>query len=166
MMEHHRADASFRVHHHPFGQLHSDFFLLQKLPEADLVVEVGASRIAKAVAFPAITRSETLRHRKFGRIGETPVFADPTMQPFSTSFRGLDSERLQPVRFEVVPLVFCLFAALANAFTRGNHKKSHVVALSVLWCEHVIAEAKKIAGSLPLEIKCVQRRDRSRLEKV
>src|SRR5882762_9317531 len=122
MMEHHRADASFRVHHHPFGQLHADFFRLQKLPEADLVVEVGASRISKAVALPAITRSETLGHVEFRRIRKAPIFADPTMQPLRASFRGLDSQGLQPVRFEVVALVFCPFAALANAFTGGNYK--------------------------------------------
>ena len=54
MLENERADAGFGIHHHAFGKLHADFFGAQKLPDADLIIEIRARGISKAVAFAAI----------------------------------------------------------------------------------------------------------------
>src|SRR6266849_3710975 len=57
------AYARFWIHHHAFGELYPDGFGVQQLPEPGLIVQVRASRIAKAVALPAIPRYEPLGHR-------------------------------------------------------------------------------------------------------
>ena len=54
MMEDEGADAGFRVHHHPFGEVNSDFFGTQEEPDTGLVFEIRTSGIAEAVALAAI----------------------------------------------------------------------------------------------------------------
>jgi hypothetical protein len=58
MMEDQAADARFRIHHHPVGQLHADLLGLQQLEDPALIVEVRARRIPEAVALAAIARRE------------------------------------------------------------------------------------------------------------
>src|SRR5580700_95882 len=101
MVEDQCADAGFRVHHHAFSQPHANIFGPEQLPDSLLVVQVGASRIAEAVALAAIARREAFLHSHGGRIGESPIFADAAMQPFGAAFGRLDGQRLQSVRFEV-----------------------------------------------------------------
>src|SRR5260370_32987960 len=57
MMKSQGADTGFRFHHHPSGQLHADFFRLEKLPEANLTCKVGAIGMAKPVRPPAMGHS-------------------------------------------------------------------------------------------------------------
>jgi hypothetical protein len=38
MVKHYRAHAGFRVHHHAFGELHSDLFRSQQLPDSYLIL--------------------------------------------------------------------------------------------------------------------------------
>jgi hypothetical protein len=42
MVEHQRADAGFRLHHHAFRQPHADVFGPQQLPDALLIVQIRA----------------------------------------------------------------------------------------------------------------------------
>src|SRR5438874_1459632 len=50
MVEHHRADAGFRLHHHAFGQLDTDLFRPQQRPQSGLIVQVGTCRVSEAIA--------------------------------------------------------------------------------------------------------------------
>jgi hypothetical protein len=88
MVEHQRADAGCRVHHHAFGELHADVFGTQQFPHRQLVVQVGAGGVAEAVTLPAIARREALLHGHRGRIGEPPILADAAVQPSSGSGLG------------------------------------------------------------------------------
>ena len=97
MVEDQRADAGFRVHHEAFRKLHADFFRLEQFPNASLIFQVGASRIAETVTLAPIARSEPRRHGHLRRIRKAPVFTNAAVQPFGTAFRGFDGERLQAV---------------------------------------------------------------------
>src|SRR2546427_463826 len=68
VMEYQRAHARLRLHHHAFGEFHPDIFRMQQFPDAELVVEVRASRVAETVAFPSIARRKPLLHGHRGRI--------------------------------------------------------------------------------------------------
>ena len=50
MGEHDGADAGFGVHHEAFGQVHADVFGAEQLEQPCLVFQVGAGRVAEAVA--------------------------------------------------------------------------------------------------------------------
>ena len=73
---------------------------LQQLPDALLVVQVRAGRIAEAVALAAIAGREALLHGHGRRIGEAPILADAAVQPLGAAFGGLDGQRLDRVRLE------------------------------------------------------------------
>ena len=100
MVEHQGADAGFRLHHHAFGEAHADFLGAQQLPDALLVVQVGAGGIAEAVALAAVAGGEAVVHGEGGRIGEAPILADAAVQPFGGGFGGFDGQRLDGVGFE------------------------------------------------------------------
>jgi len=57
--------------------------------------------------------------------------ANPPMQPFRTGLGRLDSQRLQPVRLEIVALVFCFLGSFAHALDAAHHKERQVIALAV-----------------------------------
>src|SRR5579864_9259837 len=101
MVEHQRADAGFRFHHHAFGELHADFFWAQQFPDTLLVVEIWACGVAEAVAFAAVPGGEALLHGHGRRIREAPILADSAVQPFRASFSGLDGESLESMRLKV-----------------------------------------------------------------
>src|ERR1700756_1422867 len=86
VMQHQRAHARFRIHHEALRKLHADFFRLQELPKPRLILEMGARWIAKAVALPAVARSEPFRHGHLWRVRESPILANPPVQPFRRSF--------------------------------------------------------------------------------
>ena len=88
------------------------------------------------------------------------------MQPFSATLRRLDCQRLQPMRFEVIPLVLGFLRPIAYPLACRHHKQRQVVALSVLCGQNVIAQAQEIALPLPWESKCVQRLFFSRCKEV
>src|SRR5271165_6367857 len=139
MLKDQRAHAGLRIHHEPLGQLHSNVFRLQDLPDAGLIFQIWASRVAKAVPFAAITRCESLRHGNVRGIREAPVFANSPVQPFRAGFCRFNRQRLQSMLLEVVPFILGLFAALAHSFSCGDHEYRHVITLSILRREHVIA---------------------------
>src|SRR5258708_13842905 len=70
MMENQRAHAGFRIHHDTLGQLHADLFRLEELPDRDLVFQIGARGVAKAVPLAAVARSKSLRHSQLLLIRE------------------------------------------------------------------------------------------------
>src|SRR5207244_5413693 len=118
MVEHQRAHARLRVHHHAVGEPHADIFGLQQLPEALLVVEVRARRITEAVALAAIARREPLLHGHGGWIGKAPVLTHSAMQPLRAALCGFDRQSLESVREEKFATLFGFFRTLADAFPR------------------------------------------------
>ena len=97
-MKNHGTETGFRVHHHAFGQAYADFRGLQKLPQTLLIVEIRARRIAEAVTLAAITGGESRLHCHIAGIGETPVFAEPSVQPLRAGLGGFEREGLQGMR--------------------------------------------------------------------
>src|SRR5690242_20178779 len=157
VMEDHRTDAGFGIHHESFGELHADVLGFEQLPDGGLIFQAGASRIAEAVALAPIAGSEALGHGHLGRIGEAPILTNAAMQPFGAAFGSFDGQSLQAVTQEIVAVVFCFFGALADAFTGGHYEEREVVTLAVLSGQNVIAEAEEVALALPGEAKSVQR---------
>ena len=152
-----RAHACLRVHHESLGQFHADFFRPQQLPNACLVLQVRTRRIPKTVALAAVPRGEPLCHGHLGGIGETPVLADPPVQPFRTGFRRLNRQRLQAVRLEVVAILLGFFRPFPDSFSGRHHEKRNVIAFPILRRQHVIAQAQLVARFLPLESPGVHR---------
>src|SRR5229473_7352373 len=76
MMEDKRAHARLWIHHEAFRELNADLFRLQQFPESRLIFQIRACRISKAVAFPTVARSKSLRHGQLRRIGESPILAN------------------------------------------------------------------------------------------
>src|SRR4051812_35179623 len=72
MMENERRNARFGIHHKSFGQLHADLVGTQQLPQKLLVVEARTGWVAKRVTLAAVLGLESLHHRGFGTIRETP----------------------------------------------------------------------------------------------
>src|ERR1700733_10673547 len=151
MMENKRADARLRLHHHSLGEMNADFFRMQQLPDALLIVHVGARAVAKTITLAAIFRSESLLHRHRGRIRESPFFANPAMEPFGACLRGLSCERLRGVSFEIFASNFRFFHTLAHIFARCHHEMNDVIAASLFGVENVIAEAEAIGFRLAAE---------------
>jgi hypothetical protein len=73
------------------------------------------------------------------------------VQPFRAAFHGLNRQRLQPVRPEVVPFVLRLFPAFTHTFSCRYHERRHVVALQVLGPQNVVAQAELVAAFLSFE---------------
>src|ERR1700679_3511634 len=102
--------------------MHADRLGTQEHPDSGLIFEIWTRRIAKAVAFPAITRSEAVWHGHCRRIREAPVLAYAPMQPFGARFRGLDRQSLQSVREQITAGRFALFRSSADPRARRNHE--------------------------------------------
>src|SRR5271156_4774490 len=88
------------------------------------------------------------------------------MQPFGAGFGGFGGERLGGMRFEVLARLFFLLDALAHAFAGRDHEKRDVIASAFFRIENVIAQAESIGLGLAAEPERVQRRFRSRREKM
>src|ERR1700731_1373473 len=164
MMEDKRADAGFRIHHHPFRKVDADLLGAEEHPDAGLVFEIGASGIAEAVALAAIARREAVGHGQFGRVGEAPIFADAAVQPFRTSFGRFDGESLQTVRVEIAAGSFRLFGTLADAGAGGDDEKRDMVTDFSGRRKNVVTQAKPTGRALSLKMKCVQWRSHARSE--
>src|SRR5215475_9652430 len=149
MMEDQRADAGFRIHHEAFGELNADFFGPQELPDAGLILQVGASRITEAVALAAIARSQALRHGHLGRVGEAPVLTDAAVQPFGAALCRFNGQSLQAVTQEIVAFVLGLLRTLANSFAGRHDEEREMVALAVFGRQNIIAKAQEVALALP-----------------
>src|SRR5579885_3339140 len=165
-MEDQSADARFRFHHHAFRELNTDLFRVDQLPDALLVVEVGAGRVTEAVALAAIAGSEALLHGHRGRVGKAPVFANAAMQPFRAAFGGFDSERLQPMGEEVFAALLHLLGALAHAGAGGNDEDSEMIPAAILLRQDVIAEAESVGAGLAAEVESMERRCGAGLEEM
>ena len=124
MMKYERTHRCFRIHHEAFGQLYADVFGVQKLPDAGLVFERGTGRVAEAVPVSAIFRRKALNHCHVGRVGESPVLADSSMQPLGAAFGGFKSQRLYRVRLQVFAARFVFLAALPDASAGGDDKEA------------------------------------------
>src|ERR1700720_1506328 len=48
VLQNQRTYTRFRIHHHSFRKLYADLFRAQQLPQACLVIEVRACRIARS----------------------------------------------------------------------------------------------------------------------
>src|ERR1035437_3350262 len=132
MVEDDGAYAGFRLHHHAFGQLHADVFGPEQFPHALLIVQVGARRVAEAVALAVILRCEAIVHGYGGRIGEAPILADAAVQPLRRGLGGLDGQRLNGMRLEESALLFPLLALLADARARRHHQQRQMIALAIV----------------------------------
>ena len=88
VVEHQRAHAGFRIHHHALGEVHADVFGVEQSEEALLVVQVGAGRIAEAVTLAAVFRREAVVHGESRGVGEAPILANPPVQPLGRAFGG------------------------------------------------------------------------------
>ena len=175
MVEDQRANAGFGVHHHAFREMDTNFFGFQEHPYAGLVVEIRAGGIAEAVTFAAVTRSETLGHGERGRIGEAPIFADASVQPFGAGFGGFDGESLEAVGKKITAGGFGFFGAFADSGSGGDYEEREMIALDIficaiivgalrIWRQDVIAQAKLFAYTLALEMKFMYWRGFSRFE--
>src|SRR6185295_13070779 len=54
MMKYQCTHAGFRLHHHAFGQLHTDLLGSKQFPDALLVVQIRTRRIPEAITFASI----------------------------------------------------------------------------------------------------------------
>ena len=122
VVEHERANAGFRLHHETFGQLHADFFRAEKLKDTGLVFERGTSGVAEAVTLPAIPGLEPVEHCRFGRIRETPVFPDSSVQPFGGGLGSFEREGLERMRFQELAARLKSIGMAENAGTGGDNK--------------------------------------------
>ena len=90
-----------------------------------------------------------------GRVGEAPVFADAPVQPFRAAFGGLDGQRLQAVRLQVLAADLPFFGLLADAGAGGDHEHRQVIAPAFLGVENVVAKAESIVSALAAEAEGV-----------
>lgn len=153
-MEHERADARFRFHHETFGEVDADFFGSEEREDASLVFERRAGGVAEAVTFAAVAGLKPVEHRRFGGIGETPVFPETAMQPFGSGFGGFQGERLQRVRLQKLAPVLELIGAFEDAGAGSDDEGRDRVAARY----DVVSEAETVGRALAVEGEDVERR--------
>ncbi len=166
VVENQRAHARLGLHHHALGEVYADVLRPQQVPEALLIVEIGARRIAEAITLAVILRGEAVVHGRGGRIGEAPVLADAAVQPLRGAFGGFNRQRLDGVRFQELACLFPLFGALSDALARRHHEQRHVIAAPFVGLQDIVAETQSIGPPLPAKMERVQRRLVPRREQV
>ena len=133
------GDAGFGFHHEAFSELDADFFGAKEGEELGLVFEVGAGRVAEAVAFAAVAGGEAFLHGHVGAVGEAPLFAEAAVEPFGGGFGGFDGEGLQGVGFEVIAAIFRFLRVFEDGVAGGDDKHGDVIARGILGIEDVVA---------------------------
>src|ERR1035438_754740 len=141
MMEYQRAHAGLGLHHHAFGEIDADVLGTEQREQALLIVQIGTSRIAEAVALAAIFRGEAVVHGEGGRIGEAPILADAAVEPFRGALSRLNGQRLDGVRLEELAGLLPRLGSFADAGPRRHHEQRQVIAAAVLRFENIIAQA-------------------------
>ena len=99
----------------------------EQLEQQPLAGEIGARRIAEAVAAAVVARREDLLIADLGRIGEAPLGAQLAVQPLGGGLRGLERERRQRVALEVVARLLPAQRELARRVARGGDEERDVV---------------------------------------
>ena len=97
MVEDEGGDGGLRLHHHPFGELDADFFRVDQFPDSLLVVEIRAGGVAETVALSPILGGKSFFHCHLGGIGEPPILADSSMEPFRRRLRRFNRQCLEGV---------------------------------------------------------------------
>ena len=169
VMKNECRNAGLRVHHKSLCQLNADIFGLKKFPNPRLILQRRAGGVAEAVAFALVTGLEPVDHGRLGGIGETPVLANPPVQPFGAGFGGLDGQRLQGVRFEVFALRFVFLSALTYPRARANDEEGDGIMNDPLtltlspggargraWRHDEVGEAEAIGFALAVEMEGVE----------
>ena len=95
-----------------------------------LLLEVRARRVAERVALAAIARLEQVLARQLRRIREAPRRPQPRVQPLRRALRGLERQRHQRVRAQVLARRLRLVRQLADALARRRHEQRDVIALA------------------------------------
>src|SRR5262249_59305119 len=84
------GDGGLRVHHEALGQVDADSLAWEEAEDRRLVGEIGARRVAGAVALAAVAGLEAIRHRQLRRIRQGPALSDLPVQPRGRALAGFD----------------------------------------------------------------------------
>ena len=156
MVEDQRADAGLGVHHHAVGELDADLLRLEQAPQDGLVVEVGAGRVAEAVALAAVAGREAVLHRQLRRVRKAPLGAQPRVQPLRRRLGGLDGEGLDSVAGEELARLLGGQRTRAHPLARPDDEGRDRVADAAARRQHEVGEAQPPRPGLARELEDVR----------
>ena len=148
MVEDEGGDGGLGVHHVALGQRDADLVGTEQTPECRLVGEVWTGRVAERHAQAVVARLQLVGDGKLGGIGKAPQRAQSGVQPLGERLGGLDRQRLQRVRAQVLAAILPGRCDVADAGAAG-HREERDVVVDVL--AHVVGQAQPLTGRLARE---------------